>query len=166
MPADGDYACHFTGKKPSNSFYTITGNYSDSKGQATVGGTTYTDCLKIESKTSITFTIAQPMTLTLVFAEGTVPDIKIDGVKVTAESGNIITYELEAGAHEITKASTFNLFYINLTAINDSEGAESINRPARTTDETDAPYYDLSGHRMKYPVKGKIYIREGKKVVF
>ena len=160
LPADGDYACHFTGKKPSNSFYTITGNYSNSKGQATVGGTTYTDCLKIESKTSITFTIAQPMTLTLVFAEGTVPDIKIDGEKLTATGSNIITCPLEAGTHEITKASTFNLFYINLTPV-----ADAISRPTLSAPTADAPIYDLTGRRLNsVPQKG-IYLQGGKKRV-
>ncbi len=159
LPADGDYACHFTGKKPSNSFYAITGTYSDSKGQATVGGTTYTDCLKIESKTSITFTIAQPMTLTLVFAEGSVPDIKIDGEKQTATNSNIITCPLEAGSHEITKANTFNLFYINLTQMPDAI------RHHKLPDFTaDAPIYDLKGRRAVNPERG-IFIRNGKKIV-
>lgn len=159
LPADGDYACHFTGKKPSNSFYAITGTYSDSKGQATVGGTTYTDCLKIENKTSITFTIAQPMTLTLVFAEGSVPDIKIDGEKQTATNSNIITCPLEAGSHEITKANTFNLFYINLTQMPDAI------RHHKLPDFTaDAPIYDLKGRRAVNPERG-IFIRNGKKIV-
>lgn len=157
LPADGNYVCHFTGKSPSNSFYTISGNYSSSKGEATVNGVTYTDCLKIESSTSIRFTIATKMTLTLVFAEGSVPDIKVDGEKLTAQDSHIITCQLEAGTHEIKKAGSYNLFYINLTP-----DASKIT-PIHPT-QKDAPYYDLSGRRVETPSKG-IYIRAGKKVV-
>lgn len=165
-PADGDYTCHFTGRTPSNSFYTITGNYSNSKGQATVNGTTYTDCLKIESKTSVSFTITEPMTLTLVFAEGTVPNIKIDGTKVSAESGNIITCELEAGTHEITKADTYNLFYINLTPKEGNAIRPVTVRPdtsGTSASPADAPYYDLQGRLVSRPTPG-IYLHGGKKV--
>lgn len=159
VPADGDYACHFTGRKPSNSFYAITGNYSGSKGQATVNGITYTDCLKIESSTTIRFTISQEMVLTLVFAEGTVPNIKIDGTSVSAIGSHIITHTLQAGAHEITKDRTFNLFYINLTPT-----ADAIRQPQTDALGDNAPYYDLQGRRVKHTTHG-IYIHRGKKVI-
>ncbi len=159
VPADGNYACHFTGKKPSNNFYTIVGNYSDSKGQATVNGTTYTECLKIESSTSIRFTTAQEMILTLVFAEGTVPNIKIDGTSVSATGSHIITHTLQAGTHEITKDRVFNLFYINLTPTTDA-----ISRLPMDVLDDEAPYYDLQGRLVSEPTHG-IYIHRGKKVV-
>ena len=158
VPAGG-YECHFTGKTPSNNFYTIVGNYSDTKGKATVNGTTYTDCLKIESSTTITFTIAEKMTLTLVFAEGSTPNIKIDGVKVAATNGNVITYELAAGTHEITKADSHNLFYINLTG--DSSGMTAVKAAS-----ADAPLYDLQGRRVTAPKPGTIYIQNGKKLLY
>lgn len=159
VPADGDYTCHFTGKKPSNSFYTIVGNYSASKGKATVNGTTYTECLKIESSTSIRFTTVQEMVLTLVFAEGTVPNIKIDGISTSATDGtHVITCTLQAGAHEITKDRTFNLFYINLTPT-----ADAISRP-QTDDSDDNAYYDLQGRKVSVTTHG-IYIQQGRKVI-
>lgn len=157
LPADGNYVCHFTGQNPSNSFYTISGNCSGSKGKATVNGVTYTDCLKIESSTSIRFTITTKMTLTLVFAEGSVPNIKVDGEKLTAQNSHIITCQLEAGTHEIKKAGSYNLFYMNLTP-----DASQI-APIQSTLQN-APYYDLSGRRVENPSRG-IYIRAGKKVV-
>lgn len=160
LPIDGDYICHFTGRTPSNPFYSISGNYSNSKGQATVNGVTYTDCLKIESSTSIRFTITEKMMLTLVFAEGTTPNIKVDGEKITSESGNIITVELEPGAHEITKANTYNLFYINLVST-----ASSIHSLKINTIDEDAPYYDLSGRPVKKLRKGQIYIQKGVKIL-
>ena len=159
LPTDGNYACHFTGQKPSNPFYTITGNYSGSKGKATVNGTTYTDCLKIESSTSIRFTTTEEMTLTLVFAEGTVPNIKIDGISVSATNSHIITHTLPSGVHEITKDRTFNLFYINLTPSANNIGhiQAEVNSHAKT-------YYDLQGRQVLHPSRG-IYIYKGKKVV-
>lgn len=47
--------------------FVVSGNGSGSKGSVTVGGTTYSQCLKMESSTSITFTTGEKMTLTLYF---------------------------------------------------------------------------------------------------
>lgn len=161
-PVDGDYTCYFTAdKKPSNSFYSITGSYSKDKGTATVNGTVYTWCLKLESATSVKFTIEEEMTLTLVFAEGSTPNIKIDDTKVVSTSGNIITYVLNAGSHELTKADSNNLFYINLTSSNPTGINEALNDAA----DEDGIIYDLSGRVVKNPQRG-IYIRNGKKIVF
>ena len=68
--------------------------------------------MKIESSTSITFTITEAKTLTLVFVDETT-NIKIDGEKITSDT-NIITVELEAGSHTISKADSKFLFYIVL----------------------------------------------------
>lgn len=159
-PADGDYSCHFTGGAPSNTFYTISGNYSKSKGQATVNGQTYTWCLKIESSTTVDFTIDKAMTLTLVFAEGSVPNIKVDGEKLTATDSHIITCELNPGTHRITKANSHNLFYINLLPTM-ANGVEMpfVNGMA----EPVGLYYDLMGRPVSHPTRG-IYIKNGKKV--
>lgn len=159
VPDDGNYACHFTGRKPSNSFYTIVGNYSNSKGKATVNGTTYTDCLKIESSTSISFTTTEEMMLTLIFAEGSIPNIKIDGTSVSATNSNMITCTLAVGTHKITKDRTFNLFYINLTPT-----AHSIAHPQTKANEHETSYYDLQGRQIQNPSHG-IYIYKGRKVV-
>ena len=108
-----DIECNFTGNKPSNSAFIVSGNYSNSKGSATVNGTTYTVCVKMESSTSIKFSTTEAMTLTLVFSNVDNQNIKVDGTKHTA-NGTVITVSLAAGAHEITKADTANLFYISL----------------------------------------------------
>ena len=153
----GGYECYFTDRKPSNPFYTISGNCSNSHGSATINGVTHTDCLKMETKTSIKFTIAEEMTLTLVFADGSVPNIKIDGEKVSASGSSIITRTLLAGAHELTKADSHYLFYINLT------GGSSAVKILTADDEGDAPLYDLQGRRVVRPQSGNVYIRNGKK---
>ena len=149
-------------KKPSNSFYSVTGSYSKDKGTATVNGTVYTWCLKLESATSVKFTIEEEMILTLVFAEGSTPNIKIDGTKVVSASGNIITSVLNAGSHELTKADSNNLFYINLTSSNPTGINEALNDVA----DEDGVIYDLSGRVVRNPQKGTFYIRNGKKFFF
>ncbi len=99
---------------PSNSLFTVVGNGSNSKGEATVNGTTYTTCLKMESSTSVTFTTEVEMTLTLVFSETVGAwNIKVDGTKLSSDT-NVLTTTLAAGEHTLTKADTANLFYIGL----------------------------------------------------
>lgn len=98
----------------SSDFFNISGNLSKSKGVATYNGLTISQCLKIESSTNISFTITTKMTLTIVFGdEDTKTNIKIDGVKQTT-STKVLTIELEAGSHTITKADSTNVFYLSL----------------------------------------------------
>ena len=109
---EGTIVHNFTESGKTSSFFTINGNLSTSKGTVTYNGLTLTRCLKIESSTSITFTITEARTLILVFVESST-NIKIDGEIVTSDT-SIITVELEAGTHTITKKDTMNLFYIVL----------------------------------------------------
>ncbi len=119
---EGAITCSFGDNTWTNSdFFDITGNTSNSKGSVTINGTEYTYCLKMESSTSIKFTIDKPMTLNLYFgtnSENKNYDIKIDDVKYEADaSTRILMVQLEAGSHELTKANTSNLFYIELIPI-------------------------------------------------
>ncbi len=109
--------CVFTGKVPSNSAFTVTGNYSDSKGTATVNGTAYSICVKMEKATSIKFTTSEAMKLTLAFASTeSGKKVKIDGTDYTTDSSGVATVaSLSAGSHEITKGDSINLFYIGLS---------------------------------------------------
>ena len=119
---EGAITCSFGDNTWTNSdFFDITGNTSNSKGSVTINGTEYTYCLKMESSTSIKFTIDKPMTLNLYFgtnSENKNYDIKIDDVKYEANATTrILTVQLEAGSHELAKASTSNLFYIELIPV-------------------------------------------------
>lgn len=111
---EGTVTCSFEGNTPSSNLFTISGNYSDSKGTMTINGTTYTYCLKMETATSITFTIDKPMTLNLYLDEECTA--KVDGKKYTGSNG-VITVQLVAGSHEITKADSCNLFLIELVPV-------------------------------------------------
>ncbi|WP_339268170.1 pectate lyase [Paenibacillus sp. FSL R5-0470] len=112
VPTAGATIHNFTTDGTTSSFFNIQGNLSTSKGNVTYQGLTLTQCLKIESATSIQFTAAKASTLTLVFnTEGT--KIKVDGTNYPITNG-IATVSLTAGAHTITKDSTANLYYMKL----------------------------------------------------
>ena len=107
-------AHNFTTSGKNSSFFTIVGNLSTTKGTVTYKGMTLTQCLKIETSTSIEFTTSGTSTLTLVFNNGASQRIKIDGQNYTMSNG-IVTTSLGAGTHRITKTDVANLYYIELT---------------------------------------------------
>ena len=112
-PSTGGYDHDFTASGLSSSFYTISGNLSTSKGTVSYNGKTLTQCLKMETATSISFNAGSSGTLTLVFAEPTAT-AKINGTKYTASNG-IITATVNAGTNTITKADSCNLFYMSFS---------------------------------------------------
>ena len=98
----------------SNSFFTVSGNTSTSKGSVTYNGNTYSTCLKMEKSTSITFTLTESATITIVFGSTDSANVKIDDAKENADSTRIITKTLSSGSHTITKADSANVFYISI----------------------------------------------------
>ena len=110
---EGTVLCTFKDQKPSSSIFTVTGSYSTSKGTATIDGVSYNTCVKMESSTSIAFTLTESKKVTLYFADSETASIKIDGTKKTGDKSSY-TETLAAGAHTITKADTRNLFGIKL----------------------------------------------------
>ena len=118
-PVSGLIICTFTSSGGNNSFFSITGNYSKDKGTATVNGTTFTYCLKMESGTNIAFSIEQARMLTLVFGMEKEPaagkNVKINGANQKIGADGKLTVNLAAGSHTITKGDTANLFYISLS---------------------------------------------------
>lgn len=110
---DGAIVHNFHTDGKASSFFNISGNLSNKKGTESYNGLSLTQCLKIETSTLITFTLTEARTLILVLDSDGAYNIKVDGTKYTSDS-NIITVELEAGAHTITKADQTNLYYIEL----------------------------------------------------
>lgn len=110
---EGTVLVTFTGKVPSSSIVSVTGKYSDSNGQATIDGTTYKICVKMESATSIKLTVDKKVSATFYFADAETASMKIAGTKIKA-TGSTYTTTLEAGTHEITKDKSVNLFGIKL----------------------------------------------------
>ena len=112
----GSEVHNFTTNGKTSTFYTISGNLSTGKGVVSYNGLSLSQCLKMESSTNISFTAPSAGTLTLVFVEAT-PNVKVDGTKVTGSNG-VITIDVSAGSHTITKADTMNLFYMVYTPSN------------------------------------------------
>ncbi|MGL1884989.1 MAG: InlB B-repeat-containing protein, partial [Reichenbachiella sp.] len=112
-PPTGDYDHNFTASGLSSSFYSIAGNLSTSKGTVNYAGLTLTQCLKIESSTSISFLTSAEGTLTLVFNDGWNGNFKIDGNDNSVSSG-ILTVTLSAGNHTLTKGDSGNLYFMSL----------------------------------------------------
>ena len=110
---EGTVLVTFTGKVPSSSIVSVTGNYSDSHGQATIDGTTYKICVKMESKTSIKLTVDKKVSATFYFGDGEIASMKLDGSKISATSSTYTT-TLNAGTYEIKKDKSVNLFGIKL----------------------------------------------------
>ena len=129
VPVAGDVIHNFTENGINSTFFTIAGNLSTSKGTVNYDGKTLTQCLKMESATSIKFTNDADGKITLVFVEPAAT-IKVDGVNYTANGDGIITVDVAAGSHEIKKADSANLFYM-VYGNNGSVGT--------TTSKTDAP---------------------------
>ena len=108
----------FTESGKTSQYFTINGNLSTSKGSVEYAGKTLTQCLKMESSTSITFTMASAGKVTLVFNPN--GSCKIDDQKYTS-SNNVVTVELSEGQHTITKADSINLYYIVIELNSDTE---------------------------------------------
>lgn len=113
---EGTVLVTFTGKAPSSSIVSVTGNYSNSKGQATIDGTTYKICVKMESSTSIRLTVDKKVNATFYFADGEIASMKLAGSKISA-TGSTYTTTLNAGTYEITKDKSVNLFGIKLVPV-------------------------------------------------
>ena len=123
-PIEGTVLVTFTGSKPSSSLVTVSGNYATNKGTATIDGTSYSTCVKMESATNILVTVDKKVTMTLYFSSAdTKTNAKIDGKKpaevnaVIDSTAKTMTVTLDAGSHTITKQDTCNLFGIKLVPI-------------------------------------------------
>lgn len=116
QPTPGTVLCVFTGKKPSSDIFKVTGNYSTNKGTATIDGTTYDTCVKMETSTSIDFNLSESKKVTLYFADSDVASVKIDGQKFTG-TGSTYTTTLAAGDHTFGKVNSVFLFGIKLEPV-------------------------------------------------
>lgn len=99
--------------QPSSSSFTVTGNGSSSKGEITVDGVTYSTCLKMETSTSVSFTLAATSEVTFYFGASETASLVIDGNKVTG-TGNTYTTTLSAGLHTLAKNKSVNLFLVKI----------------------------------------------------
>ena len=118
-PVDGATIVTFDGGEydyTKNPAFSVKGSTSGSKGSVTYNGVTYSTCLKMESSTNITFSIAEDMNLLLVFGNEDSGSVKIDGEGHDLY-GNTLSRDISAGTHTITKGDSINLFVIVLSPL-------------------------------------------------
>lgn len=103
-PIEGTVLVTFTDSKPSSNIVTVSGNYATNKGTATIDGTSYSTCVKMESATNISVTVDKKVTMTLYFSSAdTKTNAKIDGKKpaevnaVIDSTAKTMTVTLDAG---------------------------------------------------------------------
>ena len=115
-PIEGTVTCSFAADGTlSNTSFALTGEAKNVKKEKTViEGTTYTASLKMESKTEVSFTTSQKMTLYVYYGTSGANNVKVDGVK---QAGAPTTVVLEAGAHKITKGDTTTIALIKLVPV-------------------------------------------------
>ena len=115
-PIEGTVTCSFAADGTlSNTSFALTGEAKNVKKEETViEGTTYTASLKMESKTEVSFTTSQKMTLYVYYGTSGANNVKVDGVKQTGAPTTVV---LEAGAHKITKGDTTTIALIKLVPV-------------------------------------------------
>lgn len=119
-PIEGTVTCSFTASGssavPSNSAFALTGVDKNVKAEETViDGTTYTASLKMETKTEVSFTTSQKMTLYVYYGTSAKnQNVLVDGVKKTGAPTTVV---LEAGAHKITKGDSSAIALIKLVPV-------------------------------------------------
>ena len=114
---EGTVTCSFAADGTlSNTSFALTGEAKNVKKEETViDGTTYTASLKMESKTEVSFTTSQKMTLYVYYGlSGANTNVKVDGVKQTGAPTTVV---LEAGAHKITKGESTTVALIKLVPV-------------------------------------------------
>ena len=119
----GEFLYFPDGSKTYNSFFTVSGNTSNSKGSGsyTRNGETF-NCnytLKIESSTSIKFTPAQDGTLKIGYSGSGNSNIKVNGVK-SAETTIAVTANT---LYTLTKADVAYILYLDLVYDNSGSGS-------------------------------------------
>ena len=98
---------------------TVSGNLLAAKSTTAkeYNGTTYSVALKMESATSIKFTLASTSTVTVV-TDTASKNLKVDGTKTATGADGVLTTSLASGAHEITKGDSMNVYAIIITPAN------------------------------------------------
>lgn len=112
---------------------------------------------KLESATTIDFTAPSACTLKIIFEEGKTGSIKIDGTKKTS-TGKVLTESIAAGAHQLTKADSRNIYYMALYNFETPTDVESIKegvqavkvlRDGRVLIQRGEQMFTIDGRRVK-----------------
>ena len=151
-----------------NSGFTIVGGTSNSKGTVTVNGVTYNTCVKMGSSSSVTFSISEPMVLTLYFAASATKRISVTGLpEITIPESNTVTCTLPAaGEYTIKRTNGESYLYYIALSPTASTGIDSIvNCELSIVNCPDAPAYNLAGQRVDKNYKGIVIVNGRKRFV-
>ena len=151
-----------------NSGFTIVGSTSNSKGTVTVNGTTYNTCLKMGSSSSITFSISEPMVMTLYFAASESKRISVTNLsEITIPANNIVTATLpSAGEYTIKRTNGESyLYYIALSPVATDIDNVNANFNSLSTREVWGESFNPLGQQVGSGYRG-IVIKNGRKIVF
>lgn len=116
---EGTVLVTFTGSKPSNGAVTlVAGSYSTSKGTATIDGTAYTTCIKMESATDITVKVDKDVNATFYFGDTESAGMVLDGETISGTSSTYTT-TLASGTHAVKRNGKVknNLYGIKLVPV-------------------------------------------------
>ena len=150
-----------------DSGFSIVGSTSNSKGTVTIDGKTYDTCLKMGSTSSVTFTITEPMVLTLYFANSAGKRIQINNLaEITIPENNTVTTTLPAAGEYVIKRTSGEsyLYYIALspiqtTGIDIPGSADGVFRSA------DRNVFNLAGQRVGKGYKGIVIVNGKKRIM-
>jgi pectate lyase len=106
--------------------FVISGNTATNKGSVTVNGIIYSCCLKMESATTIDFSITSGQKLVLVLDGANGKKVKLTSGQTTTDlpvAGGKVEVDLAPGAYTLKKGDTMNLFYLSLSGGSTGLGA-------------------------------------------
>ena len=89
--------------------FKITANLKSGVAIKAYDGVNYTTAIKMESSTSIKFSISEAKKLVII-TDTSAKNIKIDGEKVLTNSSGVVEIELSSGSHEIIKGDSMNVY--------------------------------------------------------
>jgi predicted DNA binding protein len=89
--------------------FKITANLKSGAAEKTYDGVNYTTAIKMESSTSIKFSITEAKKLVII-TDTSEKNITIDGKKVLTNSSGVVEIELSSGSHEIIKGDSMNVY--------------------------------------------------------
>ena len=138
-----------------SSGFVCAGQTSNSKGTVTIDGTTYNTCLKMGSSSSVTFSISEPMLLTLYFAASAGKRLRINDMpELTIPDDNIVTTTLPAAGEYTIKRTNGEsyLYYIALAPLS----ATAIDTPA--DGNVNPRWFTIGGCEVVAPQRGGVYI--------
>ena len=111
LPQTAEILTFDTGSQGDNPFFTVSGNLKSGIASKVYNGVTYSTALKLESSTSIKFTLNGTATVTLV-TDTPSKKIKINGQSYTTDANGVLVVENLVGDITITKGDTLNLYVL------------------------------------------------------